>query len=112
MLHIYLIVSFTIFLFIFLILSSYVTSRQKTENLLIKVTKWKKLLSEPKDKSIELQLQKLIKSDIDDLEHLLQLKLQEDDKKRDNLNKRKKELPSKAMQSVARAAIAYKLNKK
>ena len=35
-----------------------------------------------------------------------------DDEKRDDLNKRKDELPSKSLETIGRVALAYKLNKK
>jgi len=101
-----------IFLLLYLIISDYITSKQETEDLFKKVPKWKKLLTEKVDKNFDLKLKKLIKSDISDLENLIYKKFKLDDEKRDDLNKRKDELPSKSLESIGRAALAYKLNKK
>ena len=64
------------------------------------------------DKDFDIKLQKLIKSDISDLENLIYKKFKVDDEKRDDLNKRKDELPSKSLETIGRVALAYKLNKK
>ena len=101
-----------IFLLLYLMISSYITSKQETEDLFKKVSKWKKLLTEKVDKDFDFKLQKLIKSDISDLENLIYKKFKLDDEKRDDLNKRKDELPSKSLESIGRVALAYKLNKK
>ena len=101
-----------IFLLLYLMISDYITSKQETEDLFKKVPKWKKLLTEKVDKDFDLKLKKLIKSDISDLENLIYKKFKLDDEKRDDLNKRKDELPSKSIESIGRVALAYKLNKK
>lgn len=101
-----------IFLLLYLMISSYITSKQETEDLFKKVSKWKKLLTEKVDKDFDFKLQKLIKSDISDLENLIYKKFKLDDEKRDDLNKRKDELPSKSLETIGRVALAYKLNKK
>ena len=48
----------------------------------------------------------------DELENLIYKKFKVDDEKRDDLNKRKDELPSKSLETIGRVALAYKLNKK
>ena len=101
-----------VFLLLYLMISGYITSKKETEDLFKKVPKWKKLLTEKVDKDFDLKLKKLIKSDISDLENLIYKKFKLDDEKRDDLNKRKDELPSKSLESIGRVALAYKLNKK
>ena len=101
-----------VFLLLYLMISAYITSKQETEDLFKKVPKWKKLLTEKVDKNFDSKLQKFIKSDISDLENLIFKKFKLDDEKRDDLNKRKDELPSKSLESIGRVALAYKLNKK
>jgi len=112
LLHIYSMALVVIFLLLYLMISSYITSKQETEDLFKKVSKWKKLLTEKVDKDFDFKLQKLIKSDISDLENLIYKKFKLDDEKRDDLNKRKDELPSKSLETIGRVALAYKLNKK
>lgn len=56
-------------------------------------------------------LNRLISSDLSDIQRLIELKNNLDDRYRTNLEQRLDAIPGKAARSAIRAATAYKLNK-
>lgn len=112
MLHITALLMIALMLVLWGYLSDCISSREATATFWPRVEKWNTFAnSAPTSKSDE-QLDELIAADLSDIDRLIHDKLRSDDARRDNLAEREADLPRKAAGAAARAALAYKINKK
>lgn len=97
---------------LYLYLYTLLNARRNTSTLWPRVNQWKsELLTSAETMSDEV-IDELIASDRLDMNRLIQEKLKNDDKIRDDLEQREADLPNRAAKAAVRAAAAYKLNKK
>tara|TARA_Y100000739_G_C20456773_1_gene394890 strand:+ start:316 stop:651 length:336 start_codon:yes stop_codon:yes gene_type:complete len=111
MLNIISILAFIFFGLIYLHISKCIDSQKKTETFWSRFQKWQDIISGKLNDSYESELENLLRSDTSDLEKLMVRKMSADDEKRVELADRKDAIPGKVAESIARASVAYKLNK-
>ena len=110
--HLFLLVAFVVCMYLYMLFSSCVDSHLKTESLWPRAIRWRRVLFGGLEANHTNEIAELIQSDCEDMERLLVIKMGKDDEERDDLNARNEALPSKAAAAAAKAALAYKLNKR